>query len=231
MRVRFTWSSQDQSGVLRIKAATASRVSPMAEPCGATSSRSEGTSEGQAARHSTTAEQPEASLAAEARLVACAPAPLQPDDAQQRDASAAKAASPLGAEQDLGVQSDARPSKRRTRGQASKRGLQADFVGGDDSDSDAERESSRRAGSSNSWHPGDVDSDSDASTRKRRKNEGVSALALLEHLTRQVRSVQSVGCADGRQKLVFWNLASPADQISSCACEGMVRKALSWTSC
>ena len=63
---------------------------------------------------------------------------------------------------------------RRTRRQAARRGLQADFVRGDESDSEAAVSLGRRAGSSVSWHPGDADTDSDASTRKRRRTEQVS---------------------------------------------------------
>ena len=141
----------------------------MAEPCVATSSRSEGTPDGQLpAQADNSREQPVAAGVAEAAEASADAAVLPSTDRQEQQQ--AGEAQPMS---ESGIQEELRPSMR-TRRQAAKRGLQTDFVRGDDSDSEAERSAGGRARSSNSWHPGDADSDSDASTRKRRKNEQAS---------------------------------------------------------
>ena len=153
----------------------------MAEPCIATSSRSEGTPDGQLPAQANHAEQPAAAGVAEAAVAPADAAVLPPTDRQQQHTGEAQPAPESGIPEEL------RPATR-TRRQAAKRGRQADFVRGDESDSEAERSvAGGRAGSSNSWHPGDADSDSDASTRKRRKNEQVS----LRHLNCNRVSVQT----------------------------------------
>ncbi len=135
----------------------------MAEPCVATSSRSEGTPDGQAQAEDV--KQPVATGVAQPGVVPADAAVLPSPGRQQQHAGEAQ---PM---LESGIQEDPRPAMR-TRRQAAKRSMQTDFVRGDESDSDAVRSAGGgRAGSSNSWHPGDADSDSDASTRKRRKNE------------------------------------------------------------
>ena len=143
----------------------------MADPCVATSSHSEGTPDGQLPAQANEPKQLVANGVVQPD-VAPANAAVLPSPGIQQQQHAGDAQPAL----ESGIQEDLRPPMR-TRRQAAKRSMQTDFVRGDESDSEAARSAGGgRAGSSNSWHPGDVDSDSDASTRKRRKNEQASLL-------------------------------------------------------
>ena len=148
----------------------------MAEPCGGNSSRSEGTPDGQLPAQADATKQPAADFTAQAAVATADAASVHFTEERQQVAGATQPMLESSSQREL------RPSVR-TRRQAAGRGLQADFVRGEEWDSDAEAEAEastgRRAGSSNSWHPGDGDSASDASTRKRRKTEQVSSIVFL----------------------------------------------------
>ena len=158
----------------------------MAEPCVATSSRSEGTPDGQLPMQADNLQQPIATGVAQPE-VAPADVAAMPPTGRRRQQRAGEAQPTL----DSGTMPEDPRPLMRTRRQAAKRGMQADFVRGDESDSDAARSAGGgRAGSSNSWHPGDADSDSDASTRKRRKTEQASLRYLCCLVAVSIKSVQ-----------------------------------------